>query len=99
MKLHHRFVIVAWILFAGCGRPSSEPTSAAPHGSTTKAEPLTPVSLMLNWYRAAEHGGYYAALVHGYFAETGLDVTIIPGRLIATVVQHAARGEVDFGVT
>ena len=96
---YHRFVIVAWILFAGCGRPSSEPTSAAPRVPTTNAEPLTPVSLMLNWYPEAEHGGYYAALVHGYFAEAGLDVTIIPGRLNAPVVQQAARGEVDFGVT
>ncbi len=60
---------------------------------------LQPVTLMLNWYPEAEHGGYYAALVHGYFADEGLDVTIIPGGPNAPVVQQAARGAVDFGIT
>jgi len=54
---------------------------------------------MLNWYPEAEHGGYYAALVHGYYKEAGLDVTIIPGGPNAPVVQQAARGAIDFGVT
>lgn len=58
-----------------------------------------PVTLMLNWYPEAEHGGYYAALVHGYFEDEGLDVTIIPGGPNAPVVQQAARGAVDFGIT
>ncbi|MEO8496120.1 MAG: ABC transporter substrate-binding protein, partial [Planctomycetota bacterium] len=92
-------VIVALLLLAGCGRPTSEVTSTGPETSKSIAKPLTPVSLMLNWYPEAEHGGFYAALVHGYFAEAGLDVTIIPGGPNAPVVQQAARGAVDFGVT
>jgi len=84
---------------AGCGRPSSETTSTVPDAANGNAKPLTPVSLMLNWYPEAEHGGYYAALVHGYFAEAGLDVKVIPGGPNAPVVQQAARGAVDFGVT
>ena len=27
----------------------------------------------------AEHGGFYAALVRGYYREAGLDVRILPG--------------------
>jgi len=98
MKLQHWFVFVAGTLLAGCGRPSSEATSTAPDTSNTNAKMLESVSLMLNWYPEAEHGGYYAALVHGYFEEAGLDVTIIPGGPNAPVVQQAARGAVDFGV-
>ena len=33
---------------------------------------LTKVTLQLNWFPEAEHGGYYAALVHGFFAAEGL---------------------------
>ncbi|MBC8353432.1 MAG: ABC transporter substrate-binding protein [Planctomycetes bacterium] len=99
MKLHCWFVIVGWTLLAGCGRPSGDTGSTGPDASKSDAQPLEPVSLMLNWYPEAEHGGYYAALVHGYFEDAGLDVTIIPGGPNAPVVQQAARGAVDFGVT
>jgi NitT/TauT family transport system substrate-binding protein len=54
---------------------------------------------MLNWRPEAEHGGYYAALVHGYYKDAGLEVEIIPGGPSAPVLQQVARGEVTFGVT
>ncbi len=54
---------------------------------------------MLNWYPEAEHGGYYTALLNGYYREAGLDVTIIPGGPNAPVVIQTARGAVEFGVT
>lgn len=60
---------------------------------------LTKVTLMLNWFPEAEHGGFYAALVHGYYEEVGLDVEIIPGGPGAPVQQKVARGDVTFGVT
>ncbi len=92
-------ILVACFLLAGCGRPPGEATPTAPVAANNNAEALTPVTLMLNWYPEAEHGGYYAALVHGYYDEAGLDVTIIPGGPNAPVVQQTARGAVDFGVT
>lgn len=54
---------------------------------------------MLNWYPEAEHGGYYAALLHGFYKEAGLDVEIVPGGPNAPVVPQTARGGVQFGVT
>ncbi|MEX0819533.1 MAG: ABC transporter substrate-binding protein, partial [Pirellulaceae bacterium] len=99
MKLHDWLVLVALVLLTGCDRSANETMSTASQTSNVDVRTLTPVSLMLNWYPEAEHGGYYAAVVHGYFQEAGLDVTIIPGGPNAPVVQQAARGAVDFGVT
>ena len=57
------------------------------------------VTLALNWYPEAEHGGYYAALVHGYFKEAGLNVTIRPGGPGVPVIQDVATGRVEFGIS
>jgi len=56
------------------------------------------VELLLNWYPEVEHGGYYAALVHGYFADEGLDVTIVPGGPNAPVFERVASGKQTFGI-
>ncbi len=56
------------------------------------------VALMLNWYPEAEHGGFYAAKVHGIFEKHGLDVEIRPGGENAPVAQELLTGRVQFGV-
>lgn len=56
------------------------------------------VRLQLNWVPEAEHGGFYAALEHGYFEQLGLDVEIVPGGVSAPVTQQLAMGRVEFGV-
>jgi len=57
------------------------------------------VQLKLNWFPEAEHGGFYAALVHGYYREAGLDVEILPGGPKEPVLQSVASGRVDFGIS
>lgn len=94
--------LISYMLFAmgllailqGC-------STAATDSETESAQndSLTPVTLQLNWFPEAEHGGYYAALEHGFFAEEGLDVTIVPGGPNASVIQQVALGRVDFAVT
>ena len=32
-----------------------------------------------DWYPQPEHGGFYDAVVKGYYKDEGLDVEIIPG--------------------
>jgi NitT/TauT family transport system substrate-binding protein len=81
------------IFVSGCTKP--EPSDAV----TPASKGLTKVTLMLNWRPEAEHGGYYAALVHGYFKEEGLEVEILPGGPGAPVIQKVARGDVTFGIT
>eukprot|EP00913_Durusdinium_trenchii_P023450 g22028.t1 len=59
---------------------------------------LTKVTLVLNWYPEAEHGGFYAAKLHGYYEDAGLDVTIVAGGKGAQVVPKVDSGEVTFGI-
>ncbi|MCC5875506.1 MAG: ABC transporter substrate-binding protein [Candidatus Sumerlaeia bacterium] len=57
------------------------------------------VSLLLNWFPEHQHGGFYTALINGYYADEGLDVTIMPGGPQVPVIQRVASGQVDFGIT
>ncbi len=56
------------------------------------------MTLALNWFPEAEHGGYYAALVNGYFKEEGLDVEIQPGGPGVPIIQNVATKRVMFGI-
>ncbi len=56
------------------------------------------VSILLNWFPEAEHGGFYAALVSGEYERAGLDVTIIPGGVDVPVTPRVAGGQADFGI-
>jgi NitT/TauT family transport system substrate-binding protein len=60
--------------------------------------PSDTVRLALNWFPESEHGGYFAAEVHGLFAARGLTVEIRPGGPGVPVVPQVASREVDFGV-
>ena len=75
------------VLTVACDRPEANRSS---HESVT---------LALNWFPEAEHGGFYAALVHGYYAAQSLEVEIIRGGPDAPVIQRVATGAVDFGVS
>ena len=54
--------------------------------------------MQLNWFPEAEHGGFFAALVHGYYKEAGLDVKILSGGPETPVVQQVAQRAATFGV-
>ena len=77
----------------GC-KPSS-PTTIEPGEESGQQQKVT---LALNWFPEAEHGGYYAALVKGYYQEEGLDVEIQPGGPGVPVIQNVATGRVMFGI-
>jgi len=90
---------VILIVAIGCHseKPSSTTVESHEDSPTIKAKPID-VSLALNWKPEAEHGGYYAALVHGYFHEEGLNVTIEPGGPAIPVIADVAAGKYEFGV-
>ena len=89
-----RLIFLA-LLLTTCGCGYREPAEPA---EDPAAETVIPVDLALNWYPEAEHGGYYAALVHGYYRAAGLDVTIHSGGPNAPVIQRVASGAVTFGI-
>lgn len=93
------FVIAFAAFFAGCSQQSSNDPATTEVSSGDDTTSPTAVTLMLNWFPEAEHGGYYAALVHGYFEEEGLEVTIDKGGPNAPVIQRVARGDIEFGIT
>jgi NitT/TauT family transport system substrate-binding protein len=90
-------LLIALATLVGCDRPKSGQDSIAPVEPQSN-KPLTKVSLLLNWYPEAEHGGFYAAKVHGIFQKHGLDVDIQPGGKTTVVPQTLTLGRVEFGV-
>ena len=81
-------LLVAFLALVACAAEREAPP----------AEDLPKVQLALNWFPEAEHGGLYAAAVHGYYQESGVDVEILGGGPDAPVVQRVATGAVAFGI-
>jgi NitT/TauT family transport system substrate-binding protein len=86
------------LLFAAACNSSSPSTSPPDAKSQAGAPELIKVKLGLNWYPEAEHGGFYAALVNGYYRDAGLDVEIVKGGPSAPVMQQVAGGQMEFGI-
>ena len=86
------------LLFAAACNSSSPSTSPPDAKSQAGAPELIKVKLGLIWYPVAEHGGFYAALVNGYYRDAGLDVVIVKGGPSAPVMQQVAGGQMEFGV-
>jgi NitT/TauT family transport system substrate-binding protein len=85
-------VLATTLLLAGCG-------GGAPATSTdAEGRTLTKVTFQTDWYPQAEHGGYYQARAKGYYAEVGLDVTILPGGPGAFGTQKVATGQAQFSM-
>jgi NitT/TauT family transport system substrate-binding protein len=62
-------------------------------------EPLTEVSLQLQWLPQAQFAGYYVALDQGYFEEEGFDsVDIVPSGGDIVPQDALVQGDVDFAI-
>jgi NitT/TauT family transport system substrate-binding protein len=59
---------------------------------------LTPVKLQTDWYPQPEQGGFYTALVKGYYKDAGLDVQILPGGPYTSVEQQVSTGQAQFAM-
>lgn len=59
----------------------------------------TDLSIQLKWLPQAQFMGYYVALDKGYYADEGLNVTIVPGGGDISETTAVYSGQVDFGVT
>ncbi len=70
----------------GCGPSAVDPDSQQP----------TRIVLQTNWHAQPEHGGFYQALVKGFYAEEGLDVVILTGGPNANTLQRVVLGQAHF---
>ena len=61
------------------------------------AEPFK-IRLITDWYPQPEHGGFYQALLKGWYREAGLDVEIVPGGPNTFAIQRVATKAGDFGM-
>jgi NitT/TauT family transport system substrate-binding protein len=78
--------ILASLLVGGC------------HHSSDSAG-LTKIVLQADWYPQPEHGGFYTALVKGYYKAAGLDVSIQPGGPYVTPEQQVSSGAAQIGMS
>src|SRR5262249_20545359 len=61
------------------------------------AQAPTKVVFSLDFIPLGRHAPWYAALAEGYFAEEGLDVSIIPAQGTAQVIQAVEAGTAQIG--
>ena len=80
---------VAWLIFGFVGLPSA---------SLAQGEQLVPLRFQLHWVTQAEFAGYYAAAELGYYAEEGLDVTLLDGSVEIVPQQLVVAGAADMGL-
>jgi NitT/TauT family transport system substrate-binding protein len=74
-------------------------TAPADTGDDGDFEPLTEVSLQLQWLPQAQFAGYYVALDQGYFEEEGFDsVDIVPSGGDIVPQDALVAGDVDFAI-
>ena len=82
------------LALAACAAPATDPES--PSGDF---EPITDISLQLQWLPQAQFAGYYVALDQGYFKDEGFDnVELIPSGGDIVPQDALAAGDVDFAI-
>lgn len=73
--------------------------SPAPAAGSMSAEPaLTHILLQADWYAEPEHGGFYYALLNGYYFDVGLDVDIVPLGAMTSIYAVVGSGQADMGM-
>ena len=61
-------------------------------------EDIVPLRLQLQWVTQAEFAGYYAAVDLGFYADEGLDVTLLDGSVEIVPQQMVIAGVAEFGL-
>jgi len=57
---------------------------------------LYPVTMQLDWYPQPEQGGFFDALLKGYYKAEGLDVKLAPGGPFIVAEQQVSSGAMQF---
>ena len=83
--------------------PASASAAPSASGATSEAPSapaeLKPIRLQLQWFPQAQFAGYFAAKDKGFYAEEGLDVSILPGAVEIVPATVVAGGQAEFGIS
>ena len=83
--------VVSAIALSACAAPADD--------ADGDFEPLTDITLQLQWLPQSQFAGYYVALDQGYFEDEGFDsVTIVPSGGDIVPQDALANGDADFAV-
>ena len=113
MRLRRISALLASLMFvaacsSGGGGATTAPaaSSAAPAASESAAaaSPSAPaemkkIRLQLQWFPQAQFAGYFAAKDKGFYANEGLDVSILPGAVEIVPATVVAGGQAEFGIS
>ncbi|MDF2443061.1 MAG: hypothetical protein JWR01_1264 [Subtercola sp.] len=83
---------IASVLAVATACSSSASAPAASAGGTT------PLTLQTSWIPLVQFGGSYVAGKEGYYAENGVDVTILPGGPDVDSMAAVESGQADIGM-
>ncbi len=57
------------------------------------------VKLKLKWRHQFQFAGYYAAVIKGYYKESGLNVEIIEGNASSAPIQYVLKDSAEYGIS
>lgn len=90
-RLLSALVLLNGLISIGCSR--------TPQATSADGRRLEKVTVQLNWYAEAEHGGVYQAKADGTYEAAGFDVEIRPGGRATPVAAEVVLGRADFAIT
>lgn len=88
-------IILAVVVYIVTGLDNSQ-QAQGPNGSTQPS--LRDVSFATDWKAQPEHGGFYQAIAKGFYADAGLNVTLLQGGPGVNVPQLLVTNTIDFGI-
>ncbi|MFN5704918.1 MAG: ABC transporter substrate-binding protein [bacterium] len=57
------------------------------------------VKIKLKWHHQFQFAGYYAALIKGYYKESGLNVEIVEGSAHSAPIQYVLKDSAEYGIS
>lgn len=87
--------VVPLLVMGACGGDDDSSSS----GNSEVAAEMTPVRLQLQWFAQSQFAGYYVALEKGFYAQEGLDVSILEGAVDIVPQQVLGSGQAEFAIS
>jgi ABC-type nitrate/sulfonate/bicarbonate transport system substrate-binding protein len=61
--------------------------------------PADKVTVQLSWFPSVEYAGFYTALEKGYYTDSNIEVTLVPGGPDINPLDEVQNGKAQFGIT